>query len=301
MSLLSHQEKAEAFAALLQAGIVREQTNLYALLNYLGQKSLTAAGEPLKEYTIGVEALGKPADYDPRLDAVVRVDIGKLRSKLKEHYLTTPQPIQIEIPKGHYDLAYTCTVVEAPATLNELAPVGPPVRLRWPVYAVAGLGFILLAGLFGFLFAAVNRANAARAALAPELHSFWQPFLQSEKATLLVYGTPMFVKLDRHMYRGTRLNHPDEIVNDAEVKKLTATLGTSDTRAIFKFTGVGEAEGLFMLTRLLTEQRVPLTVHRSSNLSWENLKDKNVIVLGSQKYNPQIPQLPQQPKVVFVQ
>jgi hypothetical protein len=113
---------------------------------------------------------------------------------------------------------------------------------------------------------------------------------------LLVYGTPMFVKLDRYMYRETRLNRPDEIAADKEVKKLATTLGTSDTRPIFKFTGVGEAEGLFMLTRLLTEQRVPLAVHRSSNLSWEDLKDKNVILLGSQKYNPQIPQLPQQPK-----
>lgn len=300
---LSRQEKADALAALLRSGIVREQTNLYALLDYLGRKSLSAENESLKEYTIGVEALGKPQDYDPRLDASVRVDIGKLRSKLKEHYLTTAsdQPIHLEIPKGRYDLVFSRPAAPAVNTA-ELVTVASPLvpenaQLSWWRYATLGLSFILLAGALGWLFASLaNRATAARASLPPEMTSFWQPFLQTATPTLLVYGTPMFVKLDRHMYRGTRLNRPDEITNDAEIKKLRATLGTSDTRAIFKFTGVGEAEGLFMLTRLLTEQRVPLDVQRSSNLSWEDLKGKNVIVLGSQKYNPQIPQLPLQPK-----
>lgn len=300
---LSLEEKAAAFAALLQAGVVREQTNLYALLTYLGEKALAGESEPLKEYTIGVEALGKPADYDPRLDATVRVDIGKLRAKLKEHYFTTAAaaPIHVEIPKGRYDLVFTrlaaptpAVSVSEPAALPTLPAAG---QLRWRNYAALGLAFVLLAGASGWLFANLaNRSSAAHTTLAPELAAFWQPFLQSTTPTLLVYGTPMFVKLDRYMYRETRLNRPDEIARDAEVKKLAATLGTSDTRPIFKFTGVGEAEGIFMLTRLLTEQRVPLAVHRSSNLSWENWKDKNVIVLGSQKYNPQIPQLPQQPK-----
>lgn len=297
---LSRQEKADALAALLHSGIVREQTNLYTLLDYLGRKSLSAENESLKEYTIGVEALGKPQDYDPRLDATVRVDIGKLRAKLKEHYLTTAvdQPIHLEIPKGRYDLVYTrnqSAPVSAPATIAPIVSAAP-ARLQWLVYVGIGLAVIFLSGVMGYLFAAANRSSSASAALAPEMASFWQPFLQTAAPTLLVYGTPMFVKLDRYMYRETRLNRPDEIANDAEVKKLRATLGTSDTRAIFKFTGVGEAEGLFMLTRLLTEQRVPLNVQRSSNLSWEDLKGKNVIVLGSQKYNPQIPQLPLQPK-----
>jgi hypothetical protein len=52
--------------------------------SWRGKKSLEN-GDPLKEYTIGVEALGKPTDYDPRLDPTVRVDISKLRAKLREY------------------------------------------------------------------------------------------------------------------------------------------------------------------------------------------------------------------------
>ncbi|MFN0119463.1 MAG: hypothetical protein ACKV2V_03060 [Blastocatellia bacterium] len=309
---LTHAEKAEAFASLLRSGIVREQTRLYALLDYLGRKSLDAPREPLKEYTIGVEALGKPADYDPRLDATVRVDIGKLRQKLREYYLTSDTPVRLEVPRGHYNLIYSrvapspepesgtpSRMISLPGAAPVLSSVitAAPARLPARAYAAIGLAVILLSGVIGYALSVAARHTAmANTALSPEMLAFWQPFLQTDTPALLVYGTPLFVKLDRYLYRETRLNDPAEIAGDTEVKKLADLLGTSDTRPIFKFTGVGEAEGIFLLTRLLTEQRVPMTVRRSSNLNWEDLKGRNVIIVGSQKYNPQLPQLPHQPK-----
>src|ERR1017187_3966723 len=54
------------------------------LLKYLVEKVL--AGEPVKEYVIGVEALEKDPNYDPRIDPVVRVEMGRVRLRLgKEH------------------------------------------------------------------------------------------------------------------------------------------------------------------------------------------------------------------------
>src|SRR5512147_936017 len=72
--------------SILRSGVVREHTQLRSLLMYLGSKSLQDNVEPLKEYTIGVEALNKRAGYDPRLDPSVRAEIAKLRKKLQEYY-----------------------------------------------------------------------------------------------------------------------------------------------------------------------------------------------------------------------
>ena len=60
--------------------------------------------EGLKEYTIGVEAFGRKQDFDPKTDTIVRVQIHRLRQKLKEYYDAegSRDPILIEIPKGHY-------------------------------------------------------------------------------------------------------------------------------------------------------------------------------------------------------
>jgi TolB-like protein/Tfp pilus assembly protein PilF len=72
------------------------------LLKYLVEKAL--AGETVKEYAIGVDVFEKPADYDPRVDPSVRVEIGRLRGKLNEYYsfAGAGAPIRIEIPKGSY-------------------------------------------------------------------------------------------------------------------------------------------------------------------------------------------------------
>lgn len=290
---ISREEKEQALNQVLRSGIVRENTNLYILLDYLGRKALEDSSEPLKEYTIGVEALGKPADYDPRLDATVRVDIGKLRAKLKEFYQREGArcPIRLEIPKGQYDATFA-RAPHLPATGIQ-AIIESKSRLR-PYLFVAGL--LLAAAMVGFAVARWLDPTTEASPLSAELRSFWQPYLRASKPTLVVYGTPMFVKLDRYLYREPRLNDPSEIASDEEVNQIAATLRIAERRPSYKFTGVGEAEALFLITRMLAERGAPATIKRSNNLSWEDLKGRHVILLGSQKYNPQILKFPYQPK-----
>src|SRR6516165_5556923 len=77
---------------------------LQQLLRYLVQKTFDSSAEALKEYTIGIEALGRPLDFDPKADPIVRVQIHRLRQKLKEYYDSDGlhDSIVIEIPKGQY-------------------------------------------------------------------------------------------------------------------------------------------------------------------------------------------------------
>src|ERR1017187_5871161 len=81
---------------------------LRRLLEYLGRKELQGEAEDLKEYTVGIEAFGKPDTYDPKTDSSVRVQAGKLRQKLAEYYRTDglADPLIVELPKGHFRLAF---------------------------------------------------------------------------------------------------------------------------------------------------------------------------------------------------
>jgi hypothetical protein len=56
------------------------------LLAYLSDKALSGTADNLKEYTIGLDALGKPASFDPRQESVVRMHTARLRQKLAEYY-----------------------------------------------------------------------------------------------------------------------------------------------------------------------------------------------------------------------
>lgn len=70
---ITRQTVAAELAKILGGETLRGKDTLRALLSYLVERTLDGSAESLKEYTIGVEAFGKPADYNPQEDASVRV------------------------------------------------------------------------------------------------------------------------------------------------------------------------------------------------------------------------------------
>jgi len=73
-------------------------------LEFVVEEVLAGRANEIKEYTIGVKALGRGADFNPQFDAVVRIHAGRLRRMLREFYSgnASSEPLSIEIPKGSY-------------------------------------------------------------------------------------------------------------------------------------------------------------------------------------------------------
>jgi hypothetical protein len=94
----------EQVRRVIQSATFRNATTLQQLVQFLAVKTLSGSSEILKEYTIGVEALGRKTDFDPKIDPIVRVQSHRLRLKLKEYYQIegSRDPILIQFPKGHY-------------------------------------------------------------------------------------------------------------------------------------------------------------------------------------------------------
>ena len=67
---------------ILQSDTLRASEVLRTLLKYLAEKSRAGEGRQIKEYSIAIDALGKPTTYDPRHDSTVRIHVGRLRQKL---------------------------------------------------------------------------------------------------------------------------------------------------------------------------------------------------------------------------
>jgi len=99
----SQEERAE-LAAVLATEMFKRSPKLSRLLSYLCDKYFTGEGDGLKEYSIAVEVLGRDSEFDPQLDAAVRVDTHYLRKRLKDYYAREARDhrVQIVIPKGQY-------------------------------------------------------------------------------------------------------------------------------------------------------------------------------------------------------
>ena len=79
-----------------------------ALLAYLVETEQTGDASRLKGFTIAQDVFGKDDDFDPAMDAVVRVQAGRLREHLATFYTGEgrDEPIVISVPKGSYVPTY---------------------------------------------------------------------------------------------------------------------------------------------------------------------------------------------------
>ena len=61
------------------------------------------------------------ADYDPEVDATVRVEASRLRYRLREYYATAGQddPIFIDVPKGGYGAVFVSRGARTSASEKE--------------------------------------------------------------------------------------------------------------------------------------------------------------------------------------
>lgn len=98
--------------------------NQQRLLRFLVERLVQGDAAHLKEYTLGVEVFGRGADFDPRLDPIVRVEASRLRSRLHKYYETEGQSsaLCIDLPRGGYVPTVTA---HAPACSEPASPSQP--------------------------------------------------------------------------------------------------------------------------------------------------------------------------------
>ena len=154
-----------------------------AFLRYITEETLAGRAGGISGYTIAVAVFGKAADFDSASDPLVRVEAGRLRSRLIEHYATTGAagPVRIELQRGSYVPSFGYRA-QSP---SRAAPQ-PPRRRSWPVFAVLALLMVVAVALLGRAYLGIHQAvdgterATASASMAAKSRSgpriFVQPF-----------------------------------------------------------------------------------------------------------------------------
>jgi hypothetical protein len=164
------------------------------LLNYLAEKSLSGEADDLKEYTIGIDAFGKPPSYDPRQESVVRMHVARLRQKLAEYYRTegARDPIMVDVPKGGFKLTFEPRT--APAEPPATAALETRSRsIRRGVLVAAGI--VALAAGVAYLavrFMGAHPPIVEASPWSPELQQLWTPLLSPARPLVVCIADPSF-------------------------------------------------------------------------------------------------------------
>ena len=122
---------------------------MHPLLRYLVEAELAGDGERLNQSRIAIDVFGRNASFDPAVDSIVRVEVGRLRNKLREYYATDGREDEVvfELPKGRY--RPRITIGEAggdlePAAAKLAAAAEQRDRSRGRQLRYGGVGILLL-------------------------------------------------------------------------------------------------------------------------------------------------------------
>lgn len=138
-------------ARVLASDIFRSAPQLTAFLSYVVEQWLAGRAGELKGYTIAVEAFGRPADFDPQSDPIVRVEAGRLRKALNLYFAAEGErdPLRIAIPVGAYVPSFTRAATAEPEPAVAAAEAVPPASPRpgWSRLVALAVASLALSGL----------------------------------------------------------------------------------------------------------------------------------------------------------
>lgn len=275
---------------LVNSHTLQGSESLCKLLRYLAEHAIKQPGIALKEYQIATEVFGRPADFDSHLDSLVRVQAGRLRTKLAEYYASegVNDPIIVELRKGAYTLAFHSAASTSGPILaheREAEPnVASPASDRSLPWKIAlGVFVVLAVATIAWLLARNPSATAADISEpAPAVFQvFWKPFLANPDESWVIFSNGSFVG---RAETGLRYYNPAHDSNQ-----------TIDDH----YTGVGEVIAVHNLDQVFRQLHSQIRVKRGSLFSLDDAKNNNLIFVGSPAENLTLLDIPSTHEFIF--
>ena len=278
---------------LAHSDVLHGSESLCKLLRYLAKHALEEPGVRLKEYQIATEVFGRPADFDPQSDSMIRVQAGRLRAKLHEYYATAGagDPILVELPRGSYQLQFhthgkDASRSHALAIARSMATASRVDSRTWKM-ATAILLLLLLAAVTAAVVSFASHRSGepvlgnAEPAAPAEFQELWKPFIAGPREPWVIFSNAQFVGRPE---TGMRYRNPT---------------ADPDEPLLDHYTGVGEVLAVHELDRVFGLLGHQLRVKRGSLFSLDDVRNNDLIFLGSPSENLTLTEIPTTHEFVF--
>jgi hypothetical protein len=275
---------------ILSSATLHGSESLCKLLRYLGDHSVDHPGVSLKEYQIATEVFGRPADFDPQVDSTIRVQAGRLRSKLAAYYSSEggDDPIVLEMPKGSYLLSFHHRTDLKTRLLPSLGVGTAKDRPSSPLGSLTMVLVVLLigaVGTIGYLVAGRGspkvELNGIEQPVPAVFATFWKAFLSRTEDPWVIFSNGAFVgRPETGMRYFDRTRDSGEVILD-------------------HYTGVGEVLAVHELDRVFGSLHRQIRVKRGSLFSLDDAKNHDLIFVGSPAENLTLREIPGTHEFIF--
>ena len=266
---------------------------LCKLLQYLAHHTLYSPADHLKEYQIGTEVLGRPADFDPQTDSSVRMQVGRLRTKLIEYYNSPAgirDPVVVDIPKGRYALSFERKVFAPRREAVRETVVHPPTasaaQRRW---MLAGLIVLAIACAALWMQNRSMRREFYPWQYKPSVAQFWSGILDARPDTDIVMADSSFSLVQQITKKSFSF---EDYRSRSYISQLQAEEALSpDMRSALNLIAAKNLESssdVRLAQRILTLDPLGKRIHLYYAREYlpALIKQDNVILIGSPVANP---------------
>ena len=282
---------------LTRSGALKRSRRLQQFLRYITELTLAGEASKINEYLLGVEVFERGPDYDASDDSIVRRQAHALRHKLAEYYGTEGKndPIRIEIPLGHYVPAFepnrgAAEAAEAAPAPAETAHEKRPIAYAAILFAALGLLALVLSFWLGRESAPSQIISAGGGQpVSPAIGEIWGPWL--EQGATIVFSSPLAAVVKHYPDALARDSVPPRIPVppdlDARFRR-ALQLGNSGHLYLsptLTDTKGGESVGAVQLAALFASRGLPVRGTTSALLTWEDFRQRNLILLGHNEQN----------------
>lgn len=141
---MDHQKIFSTLERILESEVFVSSFRAKALLKYLVDKSDKGEESDFSSYTIALEVFDRDQDFDPSLDPIVRVQMGRLRVLLSKYYLQEgcTEDIIITIPRGSYKPRFSENETEKSSTIQENKQSTEVVHRSFPIVHISPLSIL---------------------------------------------------------------------------------------------------------------------------------------------------------------
>jgi hypothetical protein len=275
---------------------------LSRFLLYVCEREITGKTEEITEHQIGVHVFGRRPGYHPGEDNIVRNYARQLRHRLDQYFLEEgrEEELRLSIPRGKYLPVYSLNHFEerpllvvtdretdSGAVLETATAVAPAAVSVQPAgrrpWLVPGLSVLLFLACLTIAWTVAQRASAYS---EDPSHPLWARLFDKSHETLIVpsdAGIVMIQNLTGHLVPLSEYINRDYLslkspykIDEQNMRDLDAQRYTNvtDLNAVMRFSHLPEANSGQFLVRY------------SRELHMQDLKDANVILLGSSFSNP---------------
>ncbi len=292
---------------ILHSETLRGSEVLRHLLRFLAEKTFSGEADGLKEYTVAIDALQKPSTYNPQHDSTVRIQVSRLRQKLREYYRSegNSDPLVVDIPKGRFKLTFETRLAAEIDPLSEVReslvkPQRNTITIAMAVLLVAAIAWGSYLAIRLRQVQAISSTNLAdHPAWAPDIQKLWSPFFDNSRPLILGVEDPLFMELqvgDGIYYRDRAIDDWGKLIGTQETAGLRQLLGNPTVQPSHYYTPVGEVSAAFLVGKLSATRQQNVSIVRASELSWQQLADNNILIVGKESFfDAQIRAMPLHP------